>query len=171
MNSIAIVFILVNVIALLVLPRRWAAIPLLAGASMMTLGQGIELGPFHFTVIRMLAAIGLVRVVIRREHFVGQMNGIDWLMIIWAIWALVSSYFHKNPNDALIFRFGLVYNTCGIYFLLRVFCQSFDDVVRLCSIIAILLVPIVVEMFYEHVAFHNLFSFLRKSMHWFTVIR
>jgi hypothetical protein len=160
MNGIALAFVLVNAVALLALPRRWAPVPLLAGACYMTLGQGIEIGPFHFTVIRMLAAVGLVRVVIRGERFAGRMNGLDWLMIIWAVWAMISSYFHRDPKEALIFRLGLAYNACGIYFLLRVFCQSLDDVVMLCRVTAILLVPVAVEMFYEKIAFHNLFSVL-----------
>src|SRR5581483_9732253 len=53
---------------------------------------------------------------------------------------------------------GLVYNACGIYFLLRVFCQSLDDVVRLCRITAILLVPLSIEMLFEQMTGHNIFS-------------
>ena len=54
----------------------------------------------------------------------------------------------------------MVYNACGIYFLLRVFCRSIDDVVGLCRITAILLVPLAVEMLYEKLTSHNLFSIL-----------
>ncbi|OGO13699.1 MAG: hypothetical protein A2Y53_04375 [Chloroflexi bacterium RBG_16_47_49] len=126
----------------------------------MTLGQGIELGSFSFPVIRMLLAVGLVRVIIRGERLVGRMNSLDWLMLVWATWALISSIFHEVPSAALIFRLGLVYNSCGIYFLLRIYCQSFDDVVRLCRITAILLIPMAVEMIYEKMTVHNFFSVL-----------
>ena len=53
MNGIAIFFALINAVALITLSRRHAPLPLLVGACYMTLGQGFELGPFHFTVIRL----------------------------------------------------------------------------------------------------------------------
>ena len=126
----------------------------------MTLGQGIELGPLHFTVIRMLLAVGFVRVVIRGERLVGRMNGLDMLMVVWAAWALTSSLFYNDIAGALVNRLGLVYNSCGIYFLLRIFCRSLDDVVGLCRVTVILLVPVAVEMLYENLTLHNLFSTL-----------
>lgn len=126
----------------------------------MTLGQGIEVGPFTFTIIRILVAAGLARVMIRGERISGGWNTLDWLMVMWTGWALVSSIFHKNTSAALVFRLGLVYNACGIYFLLRVFCQSLDDVVGLCRITAILLIPLAIEMLYEQLTVHNLFSAL-----------
>ncbi len=48
MNSIAVAFVLINAIALVLLPRRSAPFPLLVGACYMTLGSGVEIGPFHF---------------------------------------------------------------------------------------------------------------------------
>jgi hypothetical protein len=49
MNALALLFLLINAALLLLLPRRWAPLPLLMGACYMTLGQGIEIGPFTFT--------------------------------------------------------------------------------------------------------------------------
>lgn len=126
----------------------------------MTIGQGFELGPFTFTVIRILIAFGFVRIVYRGERIVGKLNGLDWLMLTWAMWALASSAFHANASGALVFRLGLVYNTCGIYFLIRVFCQSIDDVFRLYIIIGLVLIPLSLEMLSENITVYNLFSML-----------
>jgi hypothetical protein len=90
----------------------------------------------------------------------GGLNKMDKLMLVWAAWALVASGFHEDPNAALSFNGGLVYNTCGVYFLLRIFCQSIDDVVLLCRIAVVLLIPVSLEMVYEKVAVSNLFSLL-----------
>ena len=126
----------------------------------MTLGQGIDLGPFSLTVIRMLVGFGFIRVIVRSERLAGAMNSIDWLMIAWAAWALLCSFFYRDTFGVIVNRLGLVYNSCGVYFLLRVFCQSLDDVTRLCRITAILLVPLSIEMLYEMITGHNLFSVL-----------
>ncbi len=160
MNSFAIVFLLINSAMLLSLPRRWVPLPLLVGTCYMTLGQGIELGPFHFMVIRLLMAVGVARVIIRGERLAGEMNSLDWLMVGWAAWALISSFFHADASGVLVNRLGLVYNACGIYFLLRIFCQSLDDMVTLCRITAILLVPLSIAIMFEKTTGLNLFSVL-----------
>lgn len=124
----------------------------------MTMGVGIELGPFHLMSIRLLVAIGILRAIIRRERLTGGMNSLDRLMIIWAAWALMSSVFHNDSPGVLVNRLGLVFNACGIYFLLRVFCQSLEDVVTLCRLTAILLVPLAIELLAETVTAYNAFS-------------
>jgi hypothetical protein len=126
----------------------------------MTPEQMIVIGPFHFNIIRILIASGIVRVIARGELSSLMLNSLDWLIIASAIWALASSFFHQDPSTELVNHLGLVYNTCGVYFLLRIFCQSLDDVVHLCGIIAILLFPVALEMIFEKVAAYNLFSAL-----------
>ena len=160
MNGPAVGFVLISAIALLLLPRRWAPLSLLVGVCYMTLGQGIELGPFHFMVIRILVAVGIVRVIVRGERLAGNMNALDWLMVTWAVWALISSFFHEDTPSVLVNRLGLVYNACGIYFLLRIFCQSLDDAVTLCRVTAFLLVPLSIMILFEKVTSDNLFSAL-----------
>lgn len=160
MNSIAIVFVLGNAIALFLLPRRWAPLPLLIGACYMTLGQGIELGAFSLPVIRLLVAAGLIRIIARGEKVAGGVNAVDKLMVLWSVWALISSIFHDDPSDELIFRLGLVYNACGIYFLFRIFCRSVEELIGLSRIIAFLLIPVAAEMLSEQLTGHNLFSVL-----------
>jgi hypothetical protein len=123
-------------------------------------GSGIEVGPFSFPVIRLLIAVGVLRVITRGDWNKGKLNVLDWLMIAWGLWAVSSSAFHGNPIEALTLRLGIVYNIWGVYFLIRVFFQSMDDVVEICRFTAILLVPLAIEMSFEHLAGHNLFAAL-----------
>jgi len=160
LNEYSLAFLLLNAVALLGLPRRYAPLPFLVGACYITRGQGIELGSLSFTVIRILVAVGVIRIFVRGERLEGRLIGLDWLMLLWAALMIISSFFHKDPSGALIYRLGLVYDAGGIYLLVRVFCQSLEDLVSLCSLTAILLVPIAVEMVYEKLAENNIFSVL-----------
>lgn len=160
LNPIAIIFVIIGVGALLFLPRRWAPLPLLSAACYMTMSQGIVVGPFHFTIVRVMIVVGLARALIRGERLAGGMNGLDWLMLIWASLVLASSFFQNNMSSAFVFRLGFAYNVCGIYFLIRIFCHSIDDTRALCAATAMLLFPIAVAMFCEKIFQFNIFSVL-----------
>jgi hypothetical protein len=55
---------------------------------------------------------------------------------------------------------GLVYDALGIYFLIRAFCLTKIDVVRLCQITAALLVPLALGMLSETITGRNAFTAL-----------
>jgi hypothetical protein len=158
MTLLALAFTVISGVALMALPRRWAPMPFIAGACYMTLGQGIEIGPFTFTVIRLLVLVGFVRVMLRREMLVGGLNRLDGVIVAWSTWAALSSLFHNQPAPALVYRLGMAYNACGIYFLLRIFCSSVDDVVRLCQTTALVLTLVALAMLNERATLHNVFS-------------
>lgn len=158
MTPLATVFLLIAGLAVLVLPRRWAPLPLLVGSIYMPGGEEIQIGPFHFPVIRILILIGFVRILFRRERVAGRLVAIDALMLAWAAWAIASSAFHGHPRETLVFRLGLVYNALGIYTLIRTFCWSVDDIVNLIKITCFVLVPIALEMVNEQLTGRNFFS-------------
>jgi len=158
MTFVATMFLVVAAAALLLVPRRWAPLPLLAGACYMTLGQGIQVGSFSFPIIRLLLLVGLIRVVLRNERPAGGFAGMDWFLVLWAGWALFASAFHADLSGTLVNRMGMVYNTVGVYFLIRCFCQDQEDVVGLVKMTAILLVPVALEMVGEQLSQRNLFA-------------
>lgn len=157
MNGLVLLFVAVAGGALLSLPRRLASLPLLAGVCYITLGQGVEVGPFSFTVLRILIFIGFLRIAARNERISG-VNGLDKLIIAWATAALLTSLFHKDPSAAFVNRLGMVANAGGVYFLIRIFCQTQRDLITVCKVVAIVLVPVAMEMLYERASGHNLFS-------------
>ena len=170
MNPVAILLLIACAFALLSLPLRWAALPLLAGACYTTLGQEITLGPFHFQLLRLLILVGIIRVILRREGLARSGNGLDALMLGWGAWALVSSVFHEDASATLVNRMGLVFNGGGLYFLFRVFCRSIPDIVVLSRIIALVLIPLSLEMLFELKTGRNLFAVF-GNVHEFADVR
>lgn len=163
MNGYVIILLLGNSVALFLLPRRWAPIPFLIVALYIARDQVVQLGPFHFSVIRILISAGFLRMFVRGERLEGRINGMDKLILVWSLWMVISSIFHENQSSALVYRMGLVYDACGVYFLLRIFCQSIEDVVGLCRFTAILLLPVAIEMIYEKRTNVDLFYLLSGS--------
>lgn len=141
-------------------PRRWAPIPLLMGVIFITHGQAVNLGGIKLPVFRMLLGVGLLRVLFKGETVAGGINAIDKLMGALCIWLLAASFFHEAGADAAgpVFITGKIAEIGLCYYLVRVFCQDMDDFASLMGVIAILLVPIALEMIFEKLTAKNLFS-------------
>lgn len=158
MSPVGLAFLIILVLSLLILPREKAAFPLLLGACYMTQAQSLVVGPFHFWFMRLVLAAGIARVMLRREGLGGRWDRLDTLMVLWAAWALVSSLGHRDPQAAFISNLGLVYENCGLYFLLRIFIPSRASVGAIVAMAALILVPVAAEMVWEKIAGQNLFS-------------
>ncbi len=158
MTPFTVIFLLLNALVLLGLPRNLALLPLLVGCCYMTASQSFDLGPIHCTVIRVLIAVGLVRVMMRGERMTGGLNGMDKLMMAWMAWIVLSSPLFPGNELPLVFNLGQAFNIGGIYFLFRVFCGTLEDLVRITKLAAWLLTPIAVEMVMEHITGRNMFS-------------
>ena len=158
MNSISALFTLVASVYLCILPRRLAAIPLLLAATYMTRGQVLEIGPAHFTVLRILVVVGLLRALLKGEGIANGINTLDRMLILWSIFLLGSSVFHTS--DAWVFRAGIVWNDLGCYFLFRIFVQDWEDVRRMFKVLCVVLAPVAVLMLLEKSLGYNFFSIL-----------
>ncbi len=158
LNPAGMLFVAVAVLLTFMLPRRWAALPLLAGALHMPFGLGVVIGPFNVYVIRLLLVAALARLVVRREGLSGELHALDAAMLVWAVWAVFSAIFHDDVAAALKFQSGMAFNACACYFVLRVLCPTLDDARRLCAIAVLLMVPVALEMTIEQFGAHNLYS-------------
>lgn len=160
LTPISLALLSLAILALLISPRRWAPVPILLVTCYMTLAQGVMVASLSFFSIRLVILAGLARVFIRSEYRGMPRSPMDGLMLFWSIWAMAASAFHSDPGATLTFNGGIVFNSMGIYFLLRVFCRSMEDVIFLSRTVAWILVPVALEMIYEKLAAQNLFSIL-----------
>jgi hypothetical protein len=171
-NPIGILFFLISAIALMGAPRRWAIIPLLMGVIFITHGQAIDIG-VKLPVFRMLLVVGLFRIILKGEGIAGGMNLIDKLMLALCGWLLVASFFHEAGADAAgpVFILGKIAEIGLCYLLVRVFCQDLDDFTSIMGIVAIMLIPVALEMVQEKFTGINLFSKLFGGVRMEVVVR
>lgn len=159
MNPFALLLLLVLGGLLWAVPRKWALAPFLAGCCFTTVGQGLDLGPISLPVFRLLMLIGIARVFLKGERIIGHINTIDKLMIAWAVWYFLASFFHDSQlNAGPVYVAGIIYNQLGFYFLVRIWCSDVEDTIGVIRIVALLLVPIACEMLFEKATGRNLFS-------------
>jgi hypothetical protein len=143
---------------LLVLPRRYAFLPMLIGGCYMTLGQALIVGGLHFYLIRILILFGFARIVLRGEVFRVRPNRIDKLLLAWLA---VSSFLYILVDGTDISpteRLGYAYNAVGIYVLVRATVTSLDDAIFVVKACAVLVIPLALLFVAETRTGENLFA-------------
>src|SRR5690606_37214144 len=102
MNNVSIIFLVVCTTFIMTVNRPFAAVMLLIGSCYMTLNQGIELGPFNFTILRILIAFGIIRIILKNEWKHLNLNRMDILVIFFVCLLILSSIFHKDYFDSFV---------------------------------------------------------------------
>jgi hypothetical protein len=154
MNGFGFIFALIVAGLMFASSRRLAPLALLMSATYITVLQVIEIGPLHFSVVRLVIAVGLLRVLAKGERIVGGWNILDRMMVLWAVWAIACLIFHKS--SVFILRLGQTYDILGGYFLFRVFVQDSADIRRVFKMVCILLAPLAATMLLEKFTGKNL---------------
>ncbi len=148
-------------ILLLLLPRRYALLPLMVSGCYMTLGQILLIGPLHFTVFRLLLLFGWIRITINKEIFSIKLNSIDKVLMAWIfISSLLNLFLRGGSSEAIINRLGVSYNAIGVYFLIRALVWDFDDIVHAVKMLGIIIIPLAFLFAVEKTTGKNIFSVL-----------
>lgn len=159
MNPFAAIFFLIVAMTLMAVPRKWAPVALIAGCCYMTMGQGIDIGPISLPIYRMLLIVGLARVLVKGERLEGSFNTMDKLVLGWAAWIFLASFFHEGgPGSGPVYAAGYVFNLIAVYFLIRIWCTDLHEVAGIVVLLAFLLAPIAIEMVSEKFVKINQFS-------------
>ena len=159
-NPLGIAFALAMGILLIVLPRRFAIVPVLMLVSYMTMGTNIVLGGLNFTMLRLLLVFGWARLIVRKELSGVEVNRIDWAVIAFVISSLATYTLLWQSYDAFKNKLGFAYNVIGYFFLFRFLIRDLKDALRVSRIAAVLIIPLAGLMLIEKRTGHDLFAFL-----------
>jgi hypothetical protein len=156
-NPIGLGFTLLMGVLLLVLPRRYALLPIIALTCFMPLTQRLIVVGLNFHMIRILALFAFARVLLRKELGNIKLNAIDKALLCWALFAIVMHTLLWQTWGEFINRLGYAYDAVGFYFVFRSLILDLEDITRVFKITALFIVPLALAMLFEHVTAHNLF--------------
>jgi hypothetical protein len=157
-NELSLIVTFAICILLLALPRRHALVPVIMICCYMTMGQSVVLAGFHFTMIRLLIAVGWLRVLVRGELRRIEPNDLDAIVLCWAGVSFVSYLVLWRTGDALIYKLGGTFNILASYFLFRMLLLRTEDVIQALRAMAILVVPLAGMMLLEKSTGRNPFA-------------
>jgi len=165
LHPIVAVATVVAIILILVLPRKYVAIPFLLVIFTAPMGQQVLLGSVHLYVPRVLILFGGVRLLAAKlssdkQLLAGGVNSVDraffWGVICQTLAVLL--LFHELPATIYQFGFGLEY--IGGYFLLRFLIRDEVDIYRVMKCLVLVTVIVSVGMVIEQLKVINIFGML-----------
>lgn len=159
-TPLAIGILLVTAVLILVLPRRYAIVPLLFAALLLPQKQDIIAFGFHFSAFRILLLTGWIRCLIRQEFLTSRLNSLDKAVLLWAASNAVTFSLLWGQLSAVSNRFGFLYTTLGGYFLFRIWIRNQADVVRVIKTLAVVVIIVAPFMMVEHLTRQNGFALL-----------
>jgi len=163
LHPLVAVAMLIAIVLMFVLPRKYVLVPLLLASFMIPLGQVVVLGGVHFTFLRIITGFGLVRCAAsnrpsKMNRLSGGFNSIDGAFTLWAFTYALSFVLLYMDGPALINRLGFLLDALGGYFLLRFLIQDNEDVRRVIRTFLVLAVVMAIAMIIEHATMRNVFG-------------
>jgi hypothetical protein len=155
-HPLALAALLVAALATLVLPRRWALLPLIVLCCFVPAAQRIVLVSLDFTFIRLMVVVGFFRVVLWQEFRGFQLKTLDKLVLAWTALELALALVNK-PAQAVFFA-GEMFTRLGLYFMFRMLVRSYADIHRLVVGLIAISVPLAIAFTWEHMTARNVFS-------------
>jgi hypothetical protein len=165
LHPAVLVAMLIAIVLMLALHRKYVMIPLLAMTFLVPGGQQVYVLGMHVFVLRILILVGCARMLWTRRSLPGGMlpggfKALDNAFLWWAIVrALTFVLLYLDPG-AVVNRFGFLWDALGGYFLLRYLIRDQNDVNRVLKCLAVLSAILGVCMINEQHTRHNVFGVL-----------
>ena len=157
------VLMLLAIICILVLPRKYVTLPLLWTVLLVPVSQQVFLAGVHLYVLRIVILFGVIRMFCSRRGpdrrlLPGGLNSIDLAFVVCMLAQAISVVLLFHEWQAVINQVSFIWDWIGGYLVVRWALQDEQDVCRSLKYLAVLLIPVALVMVVEQLRLFNLFS-------------
>ncbi len=163
LHPVVLVAMIVLILLIWVLPRKWIVAPLLLGILLIPPGQNIYAAGVHLFISRIFVLMGCLRVLVSKpsgRSFFGPFLALDKLFFIWAIYRAVAVVATFSDAGAVVNQVAFLIDALGGYFLFRSVIKDEQDVELVVKVFAVVALVSAAEMIREHLTGQNLFGML-----------
>jgi hypothetical protein len=156
MTDVGIILTITFVLAVFVLPRRYAVLTYIAAVLYITQGQALDFGGINFISIRFIEIAAAIRILVRREISALQLKPPDkWIILFFFIFLGINLI---REGALSMYMLGLAVDAWLVYFTFRALIPTPEDLMYFMKGMVLLLVPFALLMVVESIKGHNLFS-------------
>jgi hypothetical protein len=158
LHPIGLIALLVVIIAILVIRREYALLPMLVMAVFIPSAQRIVVTGLDFTLLRVTVLAGLARILLRRETIRFHVTSIDRVLILWGALAVVTYTVQQHSVSGFVNRLGYMVDTVGVYFYARSVLRGPQDILRVLRQLILIAFPVLIFFVVERFTGRNLFA-------------
>ena len=169
-HPVALVFTLAMGVWLVQTRRDRAVLPFLLVACLIPVAQRVVIGTLDFNMSRILILFGWTRLLLRNEMGAFAWSRMDAAFVAWLVIGTVTHVARELSVGALVYRLGVIFDACGIYFMLRMLLRSSSEIFRALFQLAGIACLVGFFMLIENITARNYFSVF-GGVHEYTQIR
>lgn len=161
MGFIALAAMLITVVLVLTLPRKWVIAPFLVFIFLVPVGEQLVVGGLHLFAHRIVILCACLRFFKSgsiKNVLVAGFTNIDKMFVTWALCRAVAFVLLYRQGAAVVNQFGFLWDALGGYFLVRCLIRDVDDICRVGKVFAVIALIMAGCMLYEHYKVANVFG-------------
>lgn len=145
-------------ITLVMVPRRYAVVPMLLLACFIPSAQRIVIMGADFNLLRILVVFAWVRLLVRSEFYGFQWNRLDTMMIAWMGSGTLIFTMAYGTQSAFVNRCGWMFDGFGMYFFFRCVFREWRDFDFLIRAFILIGFPVAFAFLVERITGRNAFA-------------
>jgi len=163
LNPVILIWVLLAVLLILLLPRKYVIVPFFLTALPIPIGQVLIIGGVHLSMFRLVIIFSLCRVLANRiqgaasSHKI-HFNPIDKAFLWYCIASVITFTLLFQDSQAFVSRVGFALDSLGTYFVLRLLFEDEMVVDRTIKVLAVVSGVVALSMLNEQRTGLNLFS-------------
>src|SRR5260370_15918660 len=157
------VALVVVLLFIFLLPRKYIMIPLFLGLMLIPSGQNFYVSGFHLYLHRVIISVSCIRMLGSRfsgKLLPGGFTALDRIFIVWAIFRSSAQILQYMQWGAVPNQASFLWQAIVGYFLFRWLILDDEDVQRVLKVFVVVALVAATGMIYEHATKLNLFGFL-----------
>ncbi len=157
-HPVGLALVVVLAVAMLLVPRRWALLPMVLVACFVSQAQRIIVAGLNFDFLRIMIVAGWIRLAARGEIRKFRWNAVDTCLVLFAACGVTAYCVLHADSDAVKYRLGWAFDVLGYYFLFRFLFVGDADPRIVARPFVLASVPVAVFFAVEYATHRNLFS-------------
>ncbi len=155
----------IGAVLILVLPRRFAIVPILFLAFLVPFGQQLYIAGVHFLVFRIVVLVAMLRIAISKggpdeKRMAGGFNSIDRAYQITCLAQAIGVSLQYMAAQAAVNQAGVLIDVLGGYYVARSFVRNKEDIYRALKCLSVIVAIVAVGMIIEQRTLQNVFGLL-----------
>ena len=145
-------------LSVFLLSKNYALIPLFIITCYITVGETIIVAGYHFTPLRIIILVYIIRIIVKSELKINNFNTLDKIFIVWCIVSLILFSIRTQNFEEIKTKLGILYNAVGLYIMFRSLIRSYSDIENILKYIPVIIFPLALLMLFEFITGKNEFS-------------